>query len=354
MSFAMWTAATAATALGASWGATRQVRAYAGQRLIDHPNERSSHVVPTPRGGGLGLVLAFLAGASALALAGVVDGRTALALLPGTAVIAALGWIDDHRPLPSLPRFCVHVLAAVWAVACLGGMPALRVGAGAARLGPAGWVLGVLGIVWATNLYNFMDGIDGLAAGEAASAGAAAAALLWLSGAPGLAAVTLVLSAASAGFLVWNWQPARIFMGDVGSGAVGYAFGVLALASENAGAVPALVWVLLLGVFVGDATVTVLRRIVRREPFLHAHKTHAYQRAVQAGLSHGQVTTAALLLNLVLAVLAAAAALRPAWAGLAWAAAAALLLVVYLRVERLVPMPHARRRPEPSRAADVS
>jgi Fuc2NAc and GlcNAc transferase len=347
---AAWTAATAVAALGASWALTRQVRAYALRRLIDRPNERSSHVVPTPRGGGLALVIAFLAGATLLALAGVVDGRTAVALLPGALAIAAVGWLDDHRPLPSLPRLGVHVLAAAWAVAWLGGMPALRAGRSLLHLGPPGAVLAVLGIVWATNLYNFMDGVDGIAAGEAVAAGAAGAVLLWMAGAPGLAAPALVLAAAAAGFLPWNWQPARIFMGDVGSGAIGYAFGVLALASENAGAVPALVWLLLLGVFVVDATVTLLRRMARREPFLHAHRSHAYQRAVQGGSTHARVASAVLLIDLVLALLAAAAVLRPAWTGAAWAVGAALLLLVYLRVERLVPM----RPPRPAPAADHS
>ncbi|HKP74263.1 MAG TPA: hypothetical protein VJT67_01915, partial [Longimicrobiaceae bacterium] len=168
----------------------------------------------------------------------------------------------------------------------------------------------------------------------------AAAVLLWLVGAPGLGALSLLLAAAGGGFLVWNWHPARIFMGDVGSGALGYAFGALAAASERAGAVPAVIWLLLLGVFFGDATLTVARRVVRREPFWKAHRSHAYQRAPQAGLSHARVTTTALLLNGVLALLAAAALFRPKLLIPAVVVAAAVLLVPYLRIERSVPQPY--------------
>jgi Fuc2NAc and GlcNAc transferase len=200
----------------------------------------------------------------------------------------------------------------------------------------------VVGIVWAVNLYNFMDGIDGLAAGEAVSVGAVAAVFLWLTGAPGLAALSLLLAAAAGGFLVWNWHPARIFMGDVGSGSLGYAFGVMTVASERAGAVPAAVWLLLLGVFFGDATLTVLRRLARGEPIFRAHRSHAYQRAPLAGLSHARVTSTVLLLNAVLALLAGAALLRPRLLLPAVGVAIAVLLVPYLRVERAVPQPQAR------------
>jgi Fuc2NAc and GlcNAc transferase len=202
----------------------------------------------------------------------------------------------------------------------------------------------VIGIVWAINLYNFMDGIDGLAAGEAASVGVAAAVLLWLVGAPGLGALSLLLAAAAGGFLVWNWHPARIFMGDVGSAALGYAFGALAAASERAGAIPAVVWLLLLGVFFGDATLTVVRRLLRREPIFRAHRSHAYQRAPQAGLSHARVTATVLLLNGVLALLAAAALFRPALLLPAVGVAVVVLLVPYLRIERAVPQPNDHGR----------
>jgi Fuc2NAc and GlcNAc transferase len=335
-----WTAALAVAAFALSWALTGVVRRYALRWLLDHPNERSSHVKPTPKGGGLALILAFLGAGTALAWAGVVETRTALAILPGTAAIAVVGWIDDHRSLRNLVRFAVHLVAAAWTMFWLKGLPVIHFGAAEVRVGVAGWLLGVVAIAWAINLYNFMDGIDGLAGGEAASVGAVAALLLWLRGAPELAALALVLAAAAGGFLVWNWHPARIFMGDVGSGAVGYAFGAMAAASERTGSVPAVIWLILLGVFFGDATLTVARRIAHGEPFFHAHRSHAYQRAVLSGLSHARVTATSLVLNAGLALLAAAALFRPRLFLPAVLAAAAILLVVYLRVERAVP--HAR------------
>jgi Fuc2NAc and GlcNAc transferase len=339
-----WTAALGVGAFAAAWGLTGVVRHYAARWLLDHPNERSSHVNPTPKGGGLAVVVAFVAAGVVLAWAGVVETRAAVAVLGGTAAISLLGWIDDHRYLPNRLRFAFHLLAGIWAMAWLRGLPVLHFGRTEAHVGLFGWGLGVIGIVWAINLYNFMDGIDGLAAGEAASVGVAAAVLLWLVGAPGLGALSLLLAAAAGGFLVWNWHPARIFMGDVGSAALGYAFGALAAASERAGAIPAVVWLLLLGVFFGDATLTVVRRLLRREPIFRAHRSHAYQRAPQAGLSHARVTATVLLLNGVLALLAAAALFRPALLLPAVGVAVVVLLVPYLRIERAVPQPNDHGR----------
>lgn len=340
--------AVAAGAFAASWAGTRAVLRYARARLLDVPNERSSHAAPTPRGGGLAVVGAFLAGLAVLTAAGVLEPHVALALGPGTAAISAVGWADDHHHVPARWRSLVHFAAAFWALGWLGGMPALQVGHGFLPLGAFGWVVGALGIVWVTNLYNFMDGIDGIAAGEAVSAGLAAAALLWLRGSPSLAAVTLLVAASSAGFLAWNRPPARIFMGDVGSGTLGWLFAVLAVASENSRAMPLLAWVVLLGVFVLDATVTLVRRVRRGERAYEAHRTHAYQRAVQAGLSHGRVTGAVLALNLVLAAMALAAVLDPVFILPAFFGAIVLLGLVYLRVERFRPMPP----PPPAAARD--
>ena len=220
----------------------------------------------------------------------------------------------------------------------LGGLPSLSLGSASLHLGPVGIVLGVIGIVWAINLYNFVDGIDGLAAGEAISTGVIGGLILLAMGQKGLAIVSLLIAAASAGFLPLNWAPARLFMGDVGSGMLGYLFAVLAIASENSGAVPLLLWVLLLGAFVFDATVTLCRRIAHGERWYHAHHSHAYQRMVQAGRSHAQVSTTILMINLVLAILAIVAWLRPALFLMAIGAGAVLLSVIYLSVERIRPM----------------
>ena len=303
--------------------------------VLDHPNERSSHTQPTPRGGGVAIVAVVLATVAALAAADLLDGRVALALGAGGAAIALIGWIDDHRALAPAARAAVHVAAAGWAVYWLGGLPELDVGTRALPLSAAGHLLALLGVVWLVSLFNFMDGIDGIAGGEAITVGGTGAALLLATGNGGLALLSAAIAAAAAGFLVWNWPPARIFMGDAGSGFLGFAFAVLALASDRVGGPPLLVWLLLLGVFVVDATLTLLRRVGHGERWYAAHRSHAYQRLVQSGRSHRAVTSGVLGVNLVLGLLAWAGTARPALLPAALLVAAALLAGLYLAVERI-------------------
>lgn len=326
-----------------SWLLASRVRLYALDRLLDIPNERSSHSSPTPRGGGLAIAVTALGGIIIAAMLGWIDWNLAIALSGGGAMIATVGWVDDHRDLPALTRFAVQFLSAGWAMFWLGGLPSLSVGVLSVQMGLVGTVLGIIGIVWAINLYNFVDGIDGLAAGEAISTGVIGGLILLAMGQVGLAMVSFLIAAASAGFLPLNWAPAKLFMGDVGSGMLGYLFAVLAIASENAGAVPLLIWVLLLGAFVFDATVTLCRRIAHGERWYHAHHSHAYQRMVQAGRSHAQVSSTILIINLALAVLAIVAWLRPTFFLIAIGAGAVLLSIIYLSVERIRPM-HAQSR----------
>lgn len=321
-----------------SWLLASRVRLYALENLVDVPNERSSHSSPTPRGGGLAIAITVLGG---IVLTGVwhwISWNLALALSGGGAMIAAVGWVDDHRDLPARIRFPVQLAAAFWAMYWLGGMPTLNVGVANLYVGTIGTVLGLLGVIWAINLYNFVDGIDGLAAGEAVSTGAIGGLILLAMGHAGLAMVSLLIAAASAGFLPFNWAPAKLFMGDVGSGMLGYLFAVLAIASENAGAIPVLIWVLLLGAFVFDATVTLFRRVANGERWYQAHHSHAYQRMVQAGRSHAQVSSVILLINLFLGLLALIAWLRPTLFLIAIGAGTIVLAVIYLSVERIRPM----------------
>ncbi|MEO8576853.1 MAG: glycosyltransferase family 4 protein [Gemmatimonadales bacterium] len=326
-----------------SWLLASRVRLYALDRLLDIPNERSSHSTPTPRGGGLAIAVTALGGIIIAAMLGWIDSDLAIALSGGGTMIATVGWVDDHNDLPALTRFAVQFLSAAWAMFWLGGLPSLSVGVLSVHMGLVGTVLGVIGIVWAINLYNFVDGIDGLAAGEAISTGVIGGLILLAMGQVGLAIVSFLIAAASAGFLPLNWAPAKLFMGDVGSGMLGYLFAVLAIASENTGAVPLLIWVLLLGAFVFDATVTLCRRIAHGEKWYHAHHSHAYQRMVQAGRSHAQVSSTILIINLALAVLAIVAWLRPTFFLIAIGAGAVLLSIIYLSVERIRPM-HAQSR----------
>jgi len=335
----------ALAAVLAAWALTWAVRHDAIRRqVLDHPNERSSHDVPTPRGGGVAIVVVTLAAEGGLAIAGWISARQALALAGGGVAVAAIGWLDDHGGVRASARAAVHFAAAAWALWWLGGLPELRVGAGSVPLGPAGAVLAAFGIVWSTNLYNFMDGIDGLAGAEATACGVLGGLLLLATGGRGVAAAAFAVAAASAGFLAWNWHPARIFMGDAGSYFLGFTFAVLAVASERAGAVPLLAWMVLLGVFVFDATVTLVRRARRHERLYAAHRSHAYQRAAPSRALHARVSAAVVAIDLVLAALAAAGTLRPGWLLATVAAAFLLLAALYGVVERRWPM-YAGRGP---------
>lgn len=306
-------------------------------QLFDIPNPRSSHEVPTPRGGGLAIAAATLGAFAAAGLVGWLPPKVVLAFTAGGAAVALVGWIDDHGGTGRLARVLVHLSAAALAVWLLGGFPSADIGFGSLHLGVLGSIVAVLGIAWAVNFYNFMDGIDGLAGLEAVTVGVAGGIVLWAGGQPRLAWVAFVVAAAALGFLPWNWAPARIFMGDVGSGLLGFYFGVLAVASENSGAAPASVWGLLLGVFVVDATVTLARRLLRGERVYEAHRKHAYQRLCHAGLSHRSVCLAVLGVNLGLAALAGLAVRRPALLLVWLAGGLALLGLAYSVIERLAP-----------------
>ncbi|HEX9486015.1 MAG TPA: glycosyltransferase family 4 protein [Gemmatimonadales bacterium] len=329
-----------ACAVIASWIGTGLVRRYAlRHNVIDIPNARSSHEVATPTGGGASIAVTLLVG---IALAGAlrwIPRPLALALTGGGAAVAAVGWLDDRIGLRARTRLAVHFLAAAWAVLWIHGVSSLNLGVGRLALGPAGEVLAVLGIMWAINLYNFMDGIDGLAAAEAVTVGVMGGLIALAQGERALAVVAVLTAASCGGFLMQNWPPARIFMGDVGSGLLGFAFGTIAVASERT-AVPLLAWVILLGVFVFDATVTLMRRLRRRHRLYDAHRHHAYQRALRTGLSHRGVTSRILVINLALGILAWLGTSHPVVLPLAVGIATALLLAAYYAVERCYPMEH--------------
>lgn len=248
--------------------------------FLDQPNERSLHVKPTPRTGGVGVMAGVVAGGLAVALAGSA-GSGLLAALGGGLALAAVGLLDDRHSLSARWRLVAQLLVAVIFMAVLG---------------PAGWAFGVLclfGVVWMANLYNFMDGSDGLAGGMALLGfgylGWAAA----LAGQPGLAAVCVAIAAAALGFLCFNFHPAKIFMGDSGSVPLGFMAGALGLVGHAAGAWPLWFPLLVFSPFIADATVTLLRRALRGEKIWQAHRTHYYQRLVRMGLGHRGTALAA-------------------------------------------------------------
>jgi Fuc2NAc and GlcNAc transferase len=348
MPFLLFLAAAAATLL-----LTHLVRRYALVRsIIDVPNGRSLHEKPVPRGGGLAIVATVLSGMVLLTVFGSLPVTWTIAVVGGGAAVALAGWLDDRRHVTSRPvRGLVHFAGAAWALWWLGGLPSLSLGSFVLALPTVGTLLAAVGIVWWTNLYNFMDGIDGLAGAQAVTVAGAAGVLMLLTGAdPVMALPAFLLAGAAAGFLVLNWSPARIFMGDVGSGFMGFVFAAFAIATENAGALPLLVWVLLSGVFLFDTTVTLLRRVLRGEQWYTPHRMHAYQRLVTTGRSHAAVTTGILVVNAVLAVVAYHVASGGNVAA-AVALAVTLLAGLYLWVERLQPMPAPPNKGRASRDA---
>jgi Fuc2NAc and GlcNAc transferase len=268
--------------------------------FVDVPNERSLHTTVMPRGGGVVIVAAVLAGLACLTIAGAIDVSTAAGFAALGGVVSAVGWIDDRASLPAGWRLLVHLAAAVGAVALWGAFDVVLLpGYGTVRLPTA--LAGAMTAVWIVgllNAYNFMDGIDGLAA----AVGVTVAALwLWAAGpsVPFVAGAGAIVAAACAGFLWHNWAPARIFMGDAGSGFLGFAFAVLPLiAFEAAGdARLPVAAVFFVAPFVFDTLLTFVRRLLNGENVLQAHRSHLYQRLVLCGWAHHRVAALYVLLT---------------------------------------------------------
>jgi Fuc2NAc and GlcNAc transferase len=278
---------------------TPAVRGFVVARgLLDIPNARSSHAAATPRGGGIAIVVAVTLGAGVLTCFDLIAPRLFLTLLVGGMAVAAVGYLDDRHRLRARTRLLTHALAAVLAIVCLGGFAPVQLGTHVEALGWAGSLLALLGIVWVINLFNFMDGIDGIAAGEALFV-AGAGALISQGAGQGVSISAWLLCGASAAFLVWNWPPARIFMGDAGSGYIGFVLAVLALGDSHRNAVAVWQWLILGGVFFVDATVTLVRRALRGESLSEAHRQHAYQWLARSQRSHAKVTLGVLATNLL-------------------------------------------------------
>lgn len=266
--------------------------------LVDVPNERSSHARPTPRGGGLGIFIAVTLGVGFWAST-VHAGLVWKYILIGAGAVALVGLWDDIRSVSALWRFSVHLFAAV--LLCFAFPNNLKIQLlSAVSFGglPAFW-LSCVGVVCLINMFNFMDGIDGLAASEAVFVTGGGASIFALTGyahTP-VGVVCVLLAAASAGFLLVNWAPARIFMGDVGSGFLGFAIAAVALWAMVEQLTPFWTWVILGGAFVADATVTFFRRLFRGENVTSAHRMHAYQRLARRWSSHKRVCFLTIAIN---------------------------------------------------------
>jgi UDP-N-acetylmuramyl pentapeptide phosphotransferase/UDP-N-acetylglucosamine-1-phosphate transferase len=277
--------ATLALSASLTWLAIRYARR---RQLLDLPGRRRSHSAPTPRGGGIAIVAAMLAGGLALALQST-QAYLPL-LLPPIVGIAMVGWLDDHGGLSALKRLAMHVIAAAWVFAgplLLLEFPVSDPPSGLGLAGIAAVVV-TFAIVWSINLHNFMDGINGLLTLQTIFVLCALATLLAWREADG-AAPLLVCAAACAGFLPFNFPRARIFMGDVGSGVLGFAIAVAVLWQIATPKIAAASGLVLCSAFVTDSTCTLLSRMLRGRRWYSAHREHLYQWLVRCGHSHARV-----------------------------------------------------------------
>ncbi|MCW6038013.1 glycosyltransferase family 4 protein [Spirulina subsalsa FACHB-351] len=273
---------------------TYLIKEYLGQKLIDIPNDRSSHQNPTPRGGGLGFIVAFLLTNISTPFFHTLNTPNFTPIWLILTPLGIIGFLDDRYNLPARLRYLVQLSAAAIAIYAFSSLPI----PGLNTLGLTGQVIGIvitaIAFTALINFYNFMDGLDGLVASVTALQLAFLALYLhqplwWL------------LVAALLGFLYWNWSPAKIFMGDVGSTVLGACIGIALLNSPN----PTQLWSALPITFplIGDAIYTLIRRLLKKENIFQAHRTHLYQRLQQSGWSHGKVAIAYLLLTALIALL---------------------------------------------------
>jgi Fuc2NAc and GlcNAc transferase len=314
--------------LGVNWLICRHAERL---RLVQQPNERSSHAVPTPGGGGVGIMLG-----------GTLGGAWAMWSMPGSAfvvvvlafVLGLIGLVDDRQHIPAGARLFVQLLlvaAMVWTLQPV----ALAEAVGLPLAVELSVIAIVLGAVYWVNVFNFMDGIDGLAAGQGIFLLAGQFFLAFSGGLPELSPFDfwmLAVGTATFGFLLLNWPPARIFMGDAGSTYLGFMLVFAALSGVALGRFEIVQWLILAAVFLSDATITLFRRALRGEPVMQAHRLHAYQHLARRWRSHGLVTLLYLLIDVFwLLPLAWLAGKYPDWGLLAAAAAylpTALLLLL--------------------------
>ena len=320
-------------------GASLYLRFAAGQ-VLDTPNQRSSHTRPTPRGGGLVIVAGFLVGLGLwLANGGSLSPR-ALGWLAGAVLVASVSFVDDIQSLPALPRLVTHLAGA--AIITVAGVQERELPLLLAL------PLAFIYITALTNVYNFMDGIDGLASSQAIVAGIALAVAGAEISNPVVEMGGALLAAASAGFLLFNLPPARLFMGDVGSTFLGFSFAGLTLLGNigvGGGRLPPEFGVVILAPFLFDSLVTLARRVLRGERWYAAHRSHYYQRLVASGLSHAQVTSlyAGLAMLAAGAALAGVSAAPPMRVTLAILAYVPMLAVVALVWRREAADPHPQQ-----------
>ncbi|WP_024954327.1 MraY family glycosyltransferase [Sulfurospirillum arcachonense] len=272
-----------------SLGLTYMIKNYAIKKsLLAEVNERSSHSVPTPHGGGIALAITWFVGLVYLYMYEMINQDIFYALLVGV-VISVVSFFDDIFDLSAKFRILVQVFVACLGLYFLGGLNSVLFIENQIVTN----LFAILLVIWFINLYNFLDGIDGYAGSEAIFLGVAGFILFQSN-------LFLVLIASVAGFLVWNWHKAKIFMGDVGSTLLGYNIAIFTIYYSNQEPTNLWIWIMLFGLFWFDATLTLFRRYKNKEKLSQAHKKHAYQRLTQSGWSHSKVVIYSIIVNIVL------------------------------------------------------
>jgi UDP-GlcNAc:undecaprenyl-phosphate/decaprenyl-phosphate GlcNAc-1-phosphate transferase len=278
---------------------------WANSHMMDVPNARSSHITPVPRGGGLLIIVCSLGGFW-LCYPNIAQIRPEyIAYSLGAILIGIVSWVDDLRSVAYWIRLAVHAGAALFIVLIVGpceelGLPFF----GLVLLGPVAPAICLLWLVGITNAYNFMDGIDGLAGGQAVIAAAAWGGIGMVINEPAVSLLGVLIACSSLGFVVHNWSPARIFMGDIGSAFLGLTFGTLSIILNRQEPRLALFGLLVVWPFVFDTIFTLICRLRRRERIVSAHRSHLYQRLVISGYSHCAATTAYLGFSAICVLLA--------------------------------------------------
>ena len=259
--------------------------------ILDLPNERSSHLTPTARGGGIAIVVLFYLSLFFLYLAGNIDKNLFFALIPGL-VLAGTGFVDDFRRISPSIRLTAQFLCSGFALYFLGGFDGFFF----ENLRWLWFIIALIGFVWFINLFNFLDGSDGYASMEAISI----VLILWYFTSMDLA---LLLGFIVGGFLYWNWPQAKIFMGDVGSTTLGFILIVFGVYLHNNLQFKFSLWLIITSLFWFDATITIIRRILNKEKLSQAHKNHMYQRAIRGGFSHQKTLLSGLIINVFLFII---------------------------------------------------
>lgn len=265
------------------------------KNILDIPNERSSHTVPTPRGGGLAIVIAWYLGISVLFFMGTLDRNLYFAFLSGL-LLACIGLIDDVIDLKPSIRIVAQIITVLIAFIFLNGIHPVPVFGKDLIPSIFLYPITIMGMVWFINLFNFLDGIDGYASTETITLALAFYLFTGLN-------INLILIASVLGFLIWNWPKAKIFMGDVGSTQLGFIIVVMGVYFHNENKLSIISWLILAAPFWFDATLTLFRRWRNKEKLSQAHRKHIYQRLVQSGFSHLKVDILLLSVNFFLAVL---------------------------------------------------